>query len=198
MPYFEKEDSAVAEKLFFVDAVKEEHFRAMSLIHALGWRDTYKGYIPNAYMDREITDDRWVPVFRKNFETRSCHGLLLFRDETPVACINYCAARTHNYNSDGEDNWDFLNAPYAGWGEIASFYTHPEERGRGYGGLLFEEAVHRLHSMGFQDVFVFVLRENERAQKFYASHGFSWDGSCVEIPFPPDTVLTDLRYTKRL
>ena len=48
--------------LHFVDAVKEEHFRAMSLIHALGWRDTYKGYVPQEYLDKEITDDRWVSV----------------------------------------------------------------------------------------------------------------------------------------
>ena len=28
------------EQLHFVDACTDEHFRAMSLIHALGWRDT--------------------------------------------------------------------------------------------------------------------------------------------------------------
>ena len=28
------------DELRFVDACTEEHFRAMSLIHALGWRDT--------------------------------------------------------------------------------------------------------------------------------------------------------------
>ena len=31
------------EGLRFVDAEKEDHFIAMSLIHALGWRDTYRG-----------------------------------------------------------------------------------------------------------------------------------------------------------
>lgn len=94
----------MADNLHFVDAVKEEHFQAMSLIHALGWRDTYKGYVPDEYLAREITDHRWVNIFRRNFETGSCHGLLLYRDDVPVACINYCPARTHNYNSDGEDN----------------------------------------------------------------------------------------------
>ena len=41
--------------LAFVDACSDEHFRAMSLIHALGWRDTYRGYVPDDYMAREIT-----------------------------------------------------------------------------------------------------------------------------------------------
>ena len=65
--------------LRLVDACTEEHFRAMSLIHALGWRDTYAGYVPDDYMAREITDDRWVEVFRENHETGTCHGLLLYR-----------------------------------------------------------------------------------------------------------------------
>ena len=49
--------------LRLVDACTEEHFAAMSLIHAMGWRDTYVGYVPADYMAREITDDRWVKFF---------------------------------------------------------------------------------------------------------------------------------------
>ena len=29
-------------------------------------------------------------------------------------------------------------------------------------------------------------------------HGFAWDGTQVEIPFPPDTVCIDLRYAREL
>jgi GNAT superfamily N-acetyltransferase len=135
----------------------------MSRIHALGWRDTYKGFVPDEYMEKEITDDHWVSIFRGNYESGSCHGLLLYRDDTPVACINYCPVRMKNYNTDGDDDWAVLNAPYAGWGEIASFYTHPAERSKGYGGFLMEEALRRLSQEGYRDVFVFVLRENEKA-----------------------------------
>lgn len=184
------------EGLRFVDAEKEDHFIAMSLIHALGWRDTYRGYVPDEYMAKEITDDRWVPVFRKNFESGDCRGLLLYRHSVPVACINYCKARKSNYNAGEICSFD--NTGYEDWGEIASFYTHPRERGKGYGGLLFEEALRRLKETGFENAFVFVLRENERARKFYSSHGFVWDGTHTDIPFPPDMVCVDLRYVKKL
>ena len=40
------------EPLHFVDAVCDEHFRAMSLIHALGWRDTYVDAVPADWMAR--------------------------------------------------------------------------------------------------------------------------------------------------
>lgn len=169
----------------------------MSLIHALGWRDTYVGHVPQDYLDSEITDDRWVSVFRNNYLTQNdCHGLLLYRDDFPVACINYCPARTVNYNPGEICRFD--NAAYAGWGEIASFYTHPQERGKGYGGLLFEEALRRLKALGFQNAFVFVLRENEKARRFYAAHGFTWDGTHADIPFPHGSLCVDLRYVKAL
>ena len=84
----------MSENLHFVDACTDEHFRAMSLIHALGWRDTYVGYVPDEYMAREITDTRWVNQFREDYQTGRCRGLLLYRDRTPVACVNYGPART--------------------------------------------------------------------------------------------------------
>ncbi len=186
----------MSEQLHFVDAATEEHFTAMSLIHALGWRDTYRDAVPAEYMAREITDGRWISAFRENYRTGACHGLLLYRDSTPVACINYCQARTTNYNT--EDVCTFDNRGYEDWGEIASFYTHPDERSKGYGGLLFEEALRRLKADGYENAFVFVLRENEKARRFYAAHGFQWDGTFTEIPFPPDAVCVDLRYVKKL
>ncbi|HWS42480.1 MAG TPA: GNAT family N-acetyltransferase [Pseudoflavonifractor sp.] len=181
-------------ELRFVDACTEEHFEAMSLIHALGWRDTYVGYVPDDYMAREITDDRWVKFFRADYETGRCHGLLLYSGDAPVACVNYGPARVENLNAGSACTFD--SRGYEGWGEIVSFYTHPEERGKGYGGLLFEEAVRRLREVGHPSAFVFVLRENQKARRFYAAHGFAWDGSSADIPFPPDAVCVDLRYIK--
>lgn len=183
--------------LLFVDACTQEHFQAMSLIHALGWRDTYVGHVPQDYLDREITDGRWVEVFRENYESQNgCHGLLLYRGSTPVACINYCPARKENYNPS--EVCHFPNEGYEDYGEIASFYTHPQERGKGYGGLLMEEALKRLRAMGHRRAFVFVLRENERARRFYAAHGFTWDGTHADIPFPGGVVCVDLRYVREI
>ena len=157
------------EQLHFVDACTDEHFRAMSLIHALGWRDTYVDAVPAEYMAREITDERWVPFFRDDYRLKRCHGLLLYRDDSPVACINYGTARTENYNAGTKEGSDFPNA-----------------------------AMDRLRQEGYKNCFVFVLRENEKARRFYAAHGFAWDGTHADIPFPPDAICVDLRYTREL
>lgn len=184
--------------LRFVDACTDEHFAAMSLIHALGWRDTYAGYVPDDYMAREITDDRWVKFFREDYETGRCHGLLLYDGDTPVSAINYGPARTENYNAGTREASDFPNEAYQGWGEIISFYTDPACTGRGYGSVLMEEALRRLRADGYLNCYVFVLRENEGARRFYARHGFAWDGTEEHIPFPHDMTCVDLRYTKQL
>lgn len=180
-----------------VEACREEHFAAMSLIHALGWRTTYRGYVPDDYMEQEITDERWVPFFRRAHQTGESHGLLLYQGDTPVSCLNYGPARTENYNA-GQAGSTFPNEAYQGWGEIISFYTHPDHRGRGYGGILFESALDRLREEGYPNAFVFVLRENVGARRFYAAHGFAWDGTQAEIPFPHDTICVDLRYVRTL
>ena len=64
--------------------------------------------------------------------------------------------------------------------------------------MLFEEAVRRLGKMEYQNAYVYVLRENTRARRFYAAHGFGWDGSTTDIPFPPNAVCVDLRYTRAI
>ncbi len=180
-----------------VDAVEEEHFAAMSLIHALGWRATYPGFVPADYMEREITDTRWVSSFRENHRTGRAHGLLVYAGETPVCCATYGPARTDAGLQAGEV-CKFHNEAYAGWGEVISFYTHPDHTSKGYGSLLMEEVLRRLRADGFPSCYVYVLRENAGARRFYERHGFAWDGTWEDIPFPPDTVCKDLRYTRKL
>lgn len=183
--------------LRFVDARKEGHFTAMSLIHALGWRTTYQEAVPADYMAAEITDEHWVPAFREDYKSGRCHGLLLYRGDVPVACGNYGPARV-TASPGQSSSTGFTSRSYEGWGEIHSFYTHPDEKGRGYGSVLMREILRRLKADGFFNAYVLVLRENAGARRFYERHGFCWDGTHEDIPFPPDTICVDLRYTQSL
>ena len=72
------------------------------------------------------------------------------------------------------------------------------DRHKGYGTKLMEEVLRRLSGQGYLQVFLFVLRENENARRFYEKMGFAWDGTHEDIPFPPDTICVDLRYTRSL
>ena len=184
--------------LRIAEACTEEHFAAMSLIHAMGWRDTYEDALPVGWMEQHVTDDRWIPTFRSYTAGGVNHGLLLYDGDTPVSCLSYGPARIGDQGHGGGEIVHFDAKGYEGWGEVISFYTHPEHRGKGYGGILLEEAMRRLKTLGFSEVYLFVLRENYNARRFYERHGFVWNGTHQEIPFPPDTVCIDLRYTRTL
>ena len=184
--------------LEIVEASTQEHFRAMSLIHAQGWRAAYRDAVPADWMAEHITDDRWVETFRDYAERPRFHCFLLLDEGKPVSCITCWPARIGEQNHGGGMLIQFDASGYEGWGEVISFYTMPGETGKGYGALLMDHCLSQLRADGFRQAYLFVLRENEGARRFYAAHGFAWDGTHQDIPFPLDTVCVDLRYVKDL
>lgn len=90
----------MTKQIYFVDSCEETHFQKMSLLHALGWRTAYRDSIPADYMAREITDGRWVPVFRQNYEEGVYRGLLLYDGDRPLCCATYGPARVDQSAGD--------------------------------------------------------------------------------------------------
>lgn len=182
------------EQFHIVDACREQHFRDMSLLHALGWRTAYQDSIPADYMAREITNDRWIPVFRQNYQEGRYHGLLLYAGDAPLCCATYGPARVDQ--SAGDTICDFSSPDLVDWGELISLYSHPDDWGQGYGSAVIEEVLHRLNTADYPGCFLYVLRENVRARRFYEKHGFAWDGHSLNVKLAPNIVLTDLRYRR--
>ena len=107
-------------QLTLVEASTPEHFRAMSEIHALGWWAAYQDAVPLDWMESNITPDRWVNTFADYAKTPRHHGFLLYRDDTPVACITCGPARIGDQNHGGGMLVHFDASGYEGWGEIIS------------------------------------------------------------------------------
>ena len=57
--------------------------------------------------------------------------------------------------------------------EIIAIHTLPERRGTGLGHAMLTVA---LNQIGSQPVFLWAIKENTRAHRFYEKHGFLWDG----------------------
>ena len=186
------------ENLHFVEAVTPEQLLLMSQLHAMGWRTAYRGMIPSEYLDHHIREDGWVDRFQRRYAAGEAHGLLLYRGEKPVCCISYGDVRTDPNVLGGVLELGPESLDCAGWGEIHSFYAHPEETGRGYGSLVGEGVLRRFREEGRPGVCVFALRENAGACRFYEKHGFYWDGAQLPIFYPPDAVCVDLRYVQVL
>lgn len=141
-------------------------------LYVAAWKEGYKGLLPQEYLD-ELTPDKINTVIDD--------GSFVALDGERIAA--HCHARPAS-----EPEW-------RGWGEIHTMYTHPDYWRQGFGTAVFQHAERWLYEQGFDEVYLFVLEGNVRAEGFYKSQGFFPNGGtlCCEIG---GTIVTDNRFTK--
>jgi GNAT superfamily N-acetyltransferase len=61
--------------------------------------------------------------------------------------------------------------------EVAAIYVHPDRWGAGVGTALLDAAIRRLDDGSWEEVTLWVFRDNPRARGFYAKYGFTPDGA---------------------
>lgn len=125
---------------------------SVSRVYAESWKSAYHGLLPQDYLDN-LSIGRWVP----NLKQPGRNSLILLDDVKIVGAASYCSSRVPEL---------------AGWGEIISIYLLPDYWGKGYGRKLFSAAVKGLESMGYWNIFLWVLESNWRARSFYERMGF--------------------------
>lgn len=124
----------------------------ISRIYEKSWRFAYKDIIPEDYLEG-IPVGRWVPCL----DREDVHTLVLIEDDMFIGTSSYCESRFPAFD---------------GWGEIISIYFLPEYIGKGYGEKLLNAVVNELERLGYRDIFLWALEENDRARKFYEKEGF--------------------------
>lgn len=153
----------------------------ISRIYALSWKIGYRGMLPQDYLD-SLSENYWTPKFQKWLSEGTLRAELLSVDGTPAGAVAFGKSR---------------DEALPDWGEIVSLYLRPEYFRRGYGTLLMEEAFRFFRENGYCDCYLWVLRENERAQAFYRSLGFTGTEDTVSCTIGGKTV-TDFRCTLHL
>lgn len=148
---------------------------AIGELYAAAWKAGYKGLLSQKYLD-ELTSD-WYKDRPWFIDSGS------FVVTAGERIVGHCHARAAN-----EPEW-------RGWGEIHTLYVHPEYWRTGYGSAVFKRAEEWLYERGFDEVYLYVLEGNERAERFYRAQGFFPNGGtlCCEIG---GVIVTDNRYTK--
>lgn len=150
-----------------------------------GWRHAYRGLMPQSYLDGlDIVADA------------ERHRTRLLRGDGSV--VNLVA------ETDGGAlaGWAAFG-PYRDGGtrtadaELYALYLPPERIGQGVGRALLTEAVRRGTAAGHARMYLWVLKHNTRARRFYERAGFGADGA--EEPFEVDGVeVPEVRYARRL
>ncbi|MFJ3616860.1 GNAT family N-acetyltransferase [Streptomyces iakyrus] len=150
-----------------------------------GWRSAYRGLVPQSYLDRlSVEEDA---ERRRTYLAQGDGSIVnLVAEDTGGEIVGWAC---HGPYREGEVRTEDA--------ELYAIYVHPDRKGRGVGRALLAESVARCSAAGHGRLLLWVLKENDRARRFYERAGFRADGA--EEPFEVDGVtVPEVRYARTL
>ncbi|MEU6682400.1 GNAT family N-acetyltransferase [Streptomyces sp. NPDC046832] len=150
-----------------------------------GWRSAYRGLIPQSCLDGLSVE---ADAERRRTHLAQSDGSVvnLVAEDAGGGLVGWAC---HGPYRDGEVR--------TGDAELYALYVHPDQVGRGVGRALLTESVARCSAAGHGRLLLWVLKENDRARRFYERAGFRADGA--EEPFEVDGVaVPEVRYARSL
>ena len=156
----------------------------VSEIRVLGWQFAYRGLMPQSFLDA-LSAEADAERRRARF-AESDGSVLNLVASVGDEIIGWAALGPYR---EGE-----LRTEDA---ELYALYLDPKHVGTGAGRVLMQEALRRAAALGHDRVYLWVVRGNARARRFYERAGFRADGA--EEPYEVEGVLVpELRYVKEL
>lgn len=128
----------------------------LARIHIAAWRETYRGLLPDSYLDRMS-----LPVHARRFHaslmsTRPNEATLAAADRDGL--VGYAAGGPSRSRIEGE-------------AEITTLYVLRAAQGRGLGRRLVEDLARVFQANGASSLMISVLRDNLPARRFYEHLG---------------------------
>lgn len=172
----------------------EADIDAVSAVRVRGWQAAYRGLMPQAYLDA-------MSVAADAERRRSWFGhrppevsdLVAEQDGAVVgwACVG--PARDPDIAPGPEE----LPAPWPTAGELLALYVTPGLIGTGVGRALMAAGAARARASGYRALYLWVVRGNARARRFYERAGFVPDGAQEAYEVGGRSV-PELRYRRSL
>ena len=162
-----------------------EDARAIAEIHVAAWRAAYRGLMPDAYLD-QLSVEKRAALWQRTLAQPGSSMLAVAEDKDALTAFCFFGPTR---DEDGKEQRI---------GEIIALNVRPQSWRRGHGKALCEFALRELPRRERRSVTLWVLRGNERAQRFYEAQGFRLDGServDVKLIGAP---LHELRYRRNL
>ncbi|MGH8781604.1 N-acetyltransferase family protein [Paraburkholderia sp.] len=146
-------------------------------IHAASWQATYRGLLPDAFLDSEVTRERST-YWRDRMNSPGAGRRLVRIAERAGEAIGFvCVERE-------------IDAP---WGVLLdNLHALPAHQGIGAGKLLMRAAQDWAREQGESQLYLYVLEGNDPAIRFYERQG--WEFSGAEPDHLGGIDITALRY----
>ncbi|MEH0574501.1 GNAT family N-acetyltransferase [Streptomyces sp. B21-108] len=153
-------------------------------IRVRGWQSAYRGLMPQSYLDA-LSVDEDAERRRAHFGRRGADVVNLVAEQEGKV-VGWAA---HGAYRDGE-----VRTADA---ELYALYVDTGHIGTGVGRALLKESVRQAGALGRSRMYLWVLRDNTPARRFYERAGFHADGA--EEPFEVAGVaVPEVRYLSPL
>jgi GNAT superfamily N-acetyltransferase len=150
-------------------------------IHSASWQATYRGLLPDAFLDGQVTQERaayWAArLDAPGGERRMVRIAELAGEPTGFVCVE--------------------QQPESAWGVLLdNLHALPAHQGMGVGKLLMRAAEDWARAQGETQLYLYVLEGNAPAIGFYERQGWQFVGA--EPDHMGGVDITALRYVYRL
>lgn len=146
--------------------------QGVAVVHVDAWRAAYEGLIDQHILDVQSVEHRtamWLNWIERSLagESTDAYGPVAHR-----LLVAEIEDRIVGWASFGGGR----DADSTHQGELAGLYAHPATWSQGVGHALLSRAEDELRAEGWSDAYLWVLRGNDRAIRFYERHGWIADG----------------------
>jgi ribosomal protein S18 acetylase RimI-like enzyme len=152
----------------------------IALVHVRAWQVAYRGIMPDAYLDGLTPDDR-LAGWRRTLQSSPSGERVLVADDRG-AITGFVAVGP----AEGEP-----------CGELLVLNVAPTRWRRGLGRRLLRAGERALAALGHREAILWVVKENDRARRFYEAHGWRAEEAERRCTFG-GVVVPDVRYRRRL
>ena len=167
--------------------------RGVAVVHVDSWREAYRGLIDQSVLDALSVDQRsegWSHWIDLSLSTRSNDGAAA-PHRLLVTEVGGQIAGWASFGAGRDPGMSQL-------GELAGIYVHPAQWSTGVGNALLGRVERELLAESFTDGYLWVLRGNDRATRFYERHGWHADGVEKTGEAGGVTGLHEIRHSRRL
>lgn len=163
---------------------------AIADIHVRAWQRTYRGMMPDAFLDALAPTQR-IARWEGDVAAPDAEMTVIVAAESSSGqIVGFCSVCPQMHLAPGD-------AALPPAGEIHTMYVDVEAKGRGIGRHLIEAAEERMRAMGFTRGVLWMLADNAPARGFYERMGWRVDGVTTAIQYG-DRRVPERRLTKAL
>lgn len=151
-----RSETEVLQKTSLIREVELKDLKSLARVHVDCWCETYKGIVPDSYLDSLKYTDRQI-MWEKLLPRRPEHGATFVIEESGdiVGFADCGPAREHEHGFSGE---------------LYAIYLLKRSQGNGYGKELLESVKTVFKKLGHDSFYLWVLRDNP-TKEFYEKSG---------------------------